>query len=229
MNKTIVSKIQKLLALSKSANEHEAKVAMLRVQELMMKHKLTMKDIESVESIKVNVAEEMTDYTYTRATWKAMLANLIADNFGCYSYDRKYYSKTICFFGRDEDVVVAKIVFSYAMDCITSEVKKIKNRYRKEGYSTAGVETTYAKGFLVGLKMAFDKQKEEHQEWGLVLVKPIEVVHAYNNIKFGKATSVKPYEDNGDSEVYNQAIQDGKRFSVSDRISKEKEEQTLLG
>lgn len=46
MNEKIVLKIKKLLALSKSENQHESQNAMLKVQEMLMKHKLSLKDVE---------------------------------------------------------------------------------------------------------------------------------------------------------------------------------------
>ncbi|MFR2890971.1 MAG: DUF2786 domain-containing protein, partial [Clostridium butyricum] len=52
----IILKIQKLLALSKSSNENEAQNAMLKAQQLLIKHKLSLKDVElySCENIKVD-------------------------------------------------------------------------------------------------------------------------------------------------------------------------------
>lgn len=44
----ILNKIQKLLALSQSSNEHEAELAMIRSQQLLLKYNLDIKDISSV-------------------------------------------------------------------------------------------------------------------------------------------------------------------------------------
>ena len=38
-------KIKKLLALSESSNEHEAKAALLKAKQLMMEHKITESDL----------------------------------------------------------------------------------------------------------------------------------------------------------------------------------------
>lgn len=42
-------KIKKLLALSESSNEHEAKAALLKARELMAEHKISMSDTMEVD------------------------------------------------------------------------------------------------------------------------------------------------------------------------------------
>ena len=42
MDEKLIEKIKKLLALSESSNENEAKIAMLKAQELLAKHKLSI-------------------------------------------------------------------------------------------------------------------------------------------------------------------------------------------
>ena len=46
MDIKVVEKIKKLLALSESSNEHEAKVSLLKAQELLAKHKLSLKEVK---------------------------------------------------------------------------------------------------------------------------------------------------------------------------------------
>lgn len=49
----IKDRIQKLLALSVNPNENEAKAALLKAQELMAKHKLSMADFEAASESEV--------------------------------------------------------------------------------------------------------------------------------------------------------------------------------
>ena len=49
----IKDRIQKLLALSVNPNENEAKAALLKAQELMAKHKLSMADFETAPESEV--------------------------------------------------------------------------------------------------------------------------------------------------------------------------------
>lgn len=225
MDNKIIEKIQKLLALSKSSNEHEAQVSMLKAQELLVKHKISLKEIEEHKDI--NVIRNKTNVTFTKAKWKGRLANIIADNFGCYSFFNTNRTHTIVFIGKDEDVTVCTIMLDYAIDCINSVVKKLRYEYSKEGYSTKGLESDYALGFIDGLSTMFEKQKQENQEWGLVLVKDKEVVEAYNNIDFTRTVNTNT-KFKGFNDVYRQGIEDGENFSISDRIVGAENEETIF-
>ena len=46
-------KIKKLLALSKSPNEHEAQSALAKAQQLMAEHKISMAEVEDKENGKL--------------------------------------------------------------------------------------------------------------------------------------------------------------------------------
>lgn len=227
MEEKIIKKIKKLLALSESSNKNEAQNAMLKVQELLMKHKLSLAEVEkyNVEDIKVD--EKITDFTFTKAKWKGRLASIIADNLSCYCYYRTCRTHIITFMGKEEDVLVCEITLKYAIDFINDEVRKLKNEYRRDGHSIAGLETDYALGFIAGLEERFEEQKEKHQEWGLVLAKDAKVVEAFENINFRRAISTNS-KYSGHLEAYSKGVEDGKKFSISDKIATEGEVEVLL-
>lgn len=77
-------------------------------------------------------------------------------------------------------------------------------------------------GFIIGLKKAFDKQKEQNKDWGLVLVKDSQVVEAYENISFSKSINTNA-DFTGHMEVLKKGEKDGEDFSISDKIAKEEE------
>lgn len=84
MVEDIILKIQKLLALSKSSNENEAQNAMLKAQQLLIKHKLSLKDVELYSSENIKVDSFNTEQRFRGQSWKSNLAQVIADNFSCY-------------------------------------------------------------------------------------------------------------------------------------------------
>ena len=193
MDEKLVKKIQKLLALSESNNEHEAQLAMLKAQELLIKHKLSLKDVKEFKTYNDSIKEKKTKISFKKAKWKAELASLVGDNFGCYVFFKTRYSHTITFFGKE---------------------------YLKEGYSTKGIENDYAMGFINGLSEKFEEQKQANQEWGLILLKDEEVTKEYNKIDFrGKVDTNTSFQ--GHNEAYFQGLKDGKKFSISDRITEE--------
>ena len=77
----IIDKIEKLIALSSSDNENEAKAAMLKAQELMAKYEIEMSQINP------DKAKERPIVSYTspsfRDDWVVDLGSLIAGNFRC--------------------------------------------------------------------------------------------------------------------------------------------------
>lgn len=219
-----VEKIQKLLALSESSNENEAKLSMLKAQELLAKHKLSLKEVKEFKT--TNIKEKRTNISFTKAKWKAQLARVIADNFGCYHYFKTRRSHTIVFFGREEDVTVCNIVMEYAVDCIESAVKRLRYQYAKDGFSTRGLENDYALGFIEGLQEKYEEQKKANQEWSLVLVKDAEVVEAYKRIKFNKTINTAT-QFQGYSDAYKIGHKDGKKFSISDKITEGDTEENL--
>ncbi|CAH2213257.1 DUF2786 domain-containing protein [Tepidibacter aestuarii] len=227
MENKIISKIKKLFALSESSNENEAKVALIKAQELLAKHKLSIKEIKEYQDTKTNVIENKTNVSFTKAKWKGRLAYVIAENFGCYSYFKTRRNNTVAFMGKDEDVTVCTIVLEYAIDCINNTVKKLKYQYYKKYNTTKGLENDYALGFIAGLENAFEKQKISNQQWNLVLVKDPAVIDRYNDMKFkGSVNTSTKFK--GFNQVYEQGVEDGEKFSVTDKIA-EVEEKILIG
>lgn len=214
----IVEKIQKLLALSESSNENEAQLSMLKAQELLAKHKLSLREVKDFKVYSSAIKEKISVVSFTKAKWKAKLARLIADNFGCYHYFKTRNTHTIAFFGREEDVTICNIVLEYAVDCIDTKVKKMRYQYSRDGCSTRCLENDYALGFIAGLSKKYEEQKQSNQEWGLVLVKDKEVVEAHSQIKFRKTINTNTYFQ-GFSEAYYEGHEDGERFSISDKIA----------
>lgn len=79
-NNKIIDKIRKCLALSKSANEHEAAAALRQAQKLMAANSVTVDDIQAAE---VSEHAAKSAATAKPAVWEALLANKIARAFGC--------------------------------------------------------------------------------------------------------------------------------------------------
>lgn len=228
MDTKIIEKIQKLLALSESSNEHEAQASMVKAQQFLAKHKLTLREVKEFKVYSSPIKERKTKVSFTKAKWKANLAEVIADTFGCYHFFKTRRTNTITFFGREEDIIVCNIVLEYAIDCIDSVVKKLRYQYLREGYSTKGLENDYAMGFIAGLEEKFEEQKKANQEWGLVLVKDSQVIEAYENLEKGFIGSINTDTSfKGYTEVYQQGYGDGKCFSISDKITEGDEEEIL--
>ena len=206
-------KIRKLLALAESPNENEAKAALLRARELMAKHKLT--EADCVEMAKRKVKRIKTEFTFTkrREPWTLDLAGVIAEHYCCTSLLNHEYGKRTyahLFVGLENDVEVCAEVFGYAMRFVYSRVKDIRRELK--GFPTSYVRyecDNYGYGFADGLKNEFERQRGEHREWALVMVKPPEVVADTEGLKTKMFTSDK---DTGGAS-YAEGFKEGGEFT----------------
>lgn len=222
MNKDIIEKIKKLLALSESDNEHEANTSMLQAQNLLAKYKLSMKDIKDTDKEIVNVVNQGVGVARRNMTWRSQLACVIADNFSCYCYLSMFsdHTKQIKLLGKEDDVKICEAVIGYALENIDSNVNTLKKQYRKDRLSTRGLENTYALGFIKGLAISFEQQKKANEEeWGLVLAKDIEVEKVWEGMKFRKSRQ-SSLVTSGDRNVYDKAYKDGTEFNMSSKVGK---------
>lgn len=230
-NREVILKIKKLLTLSKSSNENEAQNAMLKAQKLLVKYKLSLKEVKSYSSENIKIEDFRTKEKFRGKSWKSNLARVIADNFGCFLYYNtgNYKVHRVCFYGKEEDVIIANIMFEYAVKWINLEgnklVKRMKQDRRRKYFD--GIKNDYALGFIEGLKDRFRRQITENKEWGLVLQKDQVVVDSYNKFSegFGKISVDKSF--NRHIKAYKQGKEDGNKFDISDKIENEGEKEEL--
>ena len=206
--------IRKLLALSNSPNENEAQSALLKAQELLARHHLTMADVEDAPASSV---EEMDgDKKAHRSPWKRALASLIAHNFRCELYYRGHDSYKAIFVGKEQDLAVCKEVYTAAIRFIdlyfaqywNNEGKWNLNGTMRPLSDSIREKSSYAFGFMSGLKARFQAQKvqAEKEGWGLVLVKDKDVVEYMGAKVFSGKLGVNPTSISSDA--YYQGNQD---------------------
>lgn len=84
----VIRKIKRCLALSQSANEHEAATAMRQAQALMREHQLTETDVHLSD---VGESESSHSRATRRPQWDRGLSSTVADVFGCESLQRTHW------------------------------------------------------------------------------------------------------------------------------------------
>lgn len=219
----IILKIQKLLALSKSSNENEAHNAMIMAQRLLIKYKLSIKDIDQYENQNIKVNENRTGIKFRGKNWKSNLSRVVADNFGCYLFYRTGRTHEICFYGKEEDVIICNIILEYAIKCINSNgdklIKKMKQDRRRKHFE--GIKNDYALGFVSGLDEKFKQQIKSNKEWKLVLLKDQIVIDSYKNFSSGFIAVQTNINFNKNLLAFELGREDGKNFDISNKIGKE--------
>ena len=208
----IKEKIKKLLALASSPNENEAKAALLKAKELMAKNKLSEGDFE-VENRKLVhlTCEEVKWTTDSGNIWMTDLCKILADNYCCvasWSHVKGRRTYTLIVSGMNDDAELCKEVIEYAIGFVNGAIKVMERKTRSDHKTVANSDS---KGFIEGLQMAFEEQKQEHPEWGLVVVKPQEVTDHENSLG---NRNVKTKKAQFDPLAYLRGQNDGMNFNA---------------
>lgn len=225
-------KIKKLLKLTESPNEHEAKAALLKARRLMAEHKIFQSEVEDLSDREVkDILTELT-CSKRRDAWINLLANIIAPNYCCQAYMKKPFNKqtsTIGIIGIGEDAEICQKVLTYAVDCVRAYQKTRKEELLRRGWTRKTITKAmedYGTGFSVGVEDAFEKQSEENESgWGLVMVVPKEVKDYTEG--FGVA-HLMPGKVLALNEYY-EGVNDGKNFDMGSRLQEERKDDKLLG
>ena len=143
--KKVLDKIKKCLALSKSANEYEAAQALRQAQALMEKYEVNAVDIALSEVSEQKVDRKMA---FKLANWQWRVANMIADVFGCQSYQR---GKTMMFYGIGNRAEISAYAFDVVYRQISADRRKfLKNcRARKQAHRTY-LADQFCNGWIMG-------------------------------------------------------------------------------
>lgn len=207
----IKDKIKKLLALAKSPNEFEARDALLKARELMAENKMTELDFEEKEEVKVVTVEADVKWTTDSGNiWMADLAKVVGDRYCCATawYTPQGTRTHILYItGVSDDVQVCKEVMEYAVGFVLGQIKVMARKRRGD---EKAIGKSYAKGFVMGLELAFEQQEEEHKEWGLVVQKPQEVLDYENSLS---SKSVKTKKADLDPLAFLKGKNDGSEFT----------------
>lgn len=210
----IRDKIKKLLALATSPNDNEAKSALLKAKKLMMDHKISeaeVQDLNEQELIHLQ-CDDIRWTTDSGEIWVANLADLIADNHLCScSWLTRKGTRThiLHIHGLGTDVELCRSVIEYAVGFVRGRIK-IEQRRRITSDPKA-VAASYARGFILGMEIMYDEQKDEHPEWGLVVSKPQEVGEYMKSL--GRKT-VTTKQAEFDPLAYMKGQNDGRQFST---------------
>lgn len=195
-NDAIINKIKGLLAIANDQkSDEESQSAFILAQKLMMKHEISMTEVEG-RSDAPSIADGQVTVHKKLFWWERRLAQVISENFRVkFYYNNKILDnetqrkRAIYFLGFDNDIALAKEMYLLAYEAILF----YSNRYVDSFYDdrtsrtrihriTNGVKNSYMLGFLQGLEQKFEEQvKEMQQEYGLIVLVPKEVAEEYDN------------------------------------------------
>lgn len=217
MSEEIIKKIQKLLALATSSNEHEAKVASAKAQELLVRHNLTLQSV-------IDQDDSLDDYDSKEVFMGAKaipVQKMIWPILQAFFFVRVVRSKdrardqrwtTFSLVGTKTNVIVAQFIYDFLIERFESLYKQAK----KEG--RAKDKTSYQHGLRLGLTESLQAARQKTEtEMGLVLVKDPKIDLAIN-AHFGKTGSVGLKTTVRCQASINQGMADGSKIKLSRAI-----------
>jgi len=165
MQEKIIEKIQKLLALSESSNQHEAENALTKAQDLMVKYNIELSQVKNHDSEYINETSEI----FKREPLGSIYINDILDNFFFVKIvnSKRDFGKYVNIVGEKQNVKNA----IHARKYLFKMFKHLWDTYKKEtGASTKSRESFYY-GLWEGFSEKMKQQREKtEQEYGLVVV-----------------------------------------------------------
>ena len=217
----INEKIKKLLRLSKSDNEYEARLALARARKLMAEYKLDIKDFDDTNK---KVIKKVTEFYYTgyKNTYRLHLVNAIAERYCCANYTSSRKGSTkgyIALMGYEEDIMVVENLLKYADSCIDNwfSIKKKDDYLGCSNEYLNGIKNDYGRGFAEGLSVLLDEQMkcEENQEWGLVMVVPEEATKYVDSLRRTKFR----LNSFGSESIRNKGYSDGYNTKLNNQLN----------
>lgn len=165
----IKEKIEKLLNLSLSDNEHEAALAMEHALRLMNAHNLTKEDVYKQSLISKTITLENR---FKFHDWILKLSAHISRLSGCYMVYSQGNKQTntlakIIIAGRESDVLNSEYLIQFLTKTIESRTMKYKLKIRKElNSSTQNKNNIELKSYRMGLiKAISDKIRIKKQQF----------------------------------------------------------------
>lgn len=210
----VVSLVKKLLSLADSkVNEHEAKVAAMKAQELIAKYNIVISD----EDEEANEIETVDVEVVPGKKWKINLSVLVANNFRCKCF--WVGRKRCCFYGYKNDAEVAKEVFSFLFKQGNKCANNLVYKYKVTKGYTEGVYKSFIYGYLVGLEQSLGENSK-----ALMLTVSDAVAKGYDEMMKESnpdSKSISGYKGNASviGNAYYKGVQTGKHIMRKREIS----------
>jgi hypothetical protein len=155
----VIEKLQKLLRLAESANEHESALALERAQELAIRHRI---ELASVQAWGDERAEADPIGRLGRTHHKRSMAHRYVGWIvrGHFNVDLIYSGKTVYFIGSKSDIDFAK----YVWDFLELEFRRLFNAYCVENRRPTGdrrARSSYYYGLYAGLSKKLESAKRQ--------------------------------------------------------------------
>ncbi len=161
----VISKVRKLLELSKSSNENEAALAAAKAREMLSRYNLTLADLPAGEMRgALDVVECSADQGKTIRHWVKGLFIHVAAGFECEPLIRRRNGDNplLTFIGTAADANVAKFVFQFLYCELNRLVDEALPQLKKEnrGWSAASLRYAYLDGAVLRIGQRYREETQ---------------------------------------------------------------------
>lgn len=226
----IIRKIKRCLALSESANENEAEMAMRQAQAMMRTYRLSEIDLH-VDSVGCEIRQTGM---IRMASWQRALAGTAAKAFGCNCLIKKCKGGSVAF--EFIGVMPAAELAAYAYDSLLTQVKAGRKKFQNEYMTSrrAGDDFCMAWVYSVSKKIdqfAKENQPVESQGNALVVIQKKEetaikqwIAARYEKIVTKKETTRASYNN----AAFQHGMQAGQQANLNQAVSEMRGSQLMI-
>jgi len=227
----VVAKIQKLLALSHSSNEHEAALAAAKAQDLMFRYELATADVNGVEVDVQPVGKSGTviiNEGHRGVNWKMDLMGAIVNTSFCkwivnWHTPRPNFTRTTAtIIGRPGDIDVVTYTFNY----LVGELERLSGEYTAAyvgSYHKITVRNSWLMGAAAGvsskLNAEYRARQGETEQTKALVVNKMGAVKEFFDVTYGtKLGSYSSTNGMQASSAFNAGYTTGKQLGTARAI-----------
>ncbi|MGB3507653.1 MAG: DUF2786 domain-containing protein [Microcoleaceae cyanobacterium] len=157
VNRSLLEKISKLLALANSPNENEAALAAEKAAELLAQHNLCIADLGKDRD--EDISKGIIDKTGRYVTWKMWILAGIASANGCQAM-RSTYTGEMRLVGKKTNITVSQYLYQY----LTTVVDKLVKQHKGKGRAFI---SAFRVGCATRLRQRLEDKRKQMQEKGI--------------------------------------------------------------
>ncbi len=180
---SILRKIKKMFALAGSSNENEARTAMVMANNLLLKHNISIAEVENKKEYVHKFVGEVLSRTPAEY---GMICNILSDYFfvltiWMFSYDAKTDRKgsRLELSGSPENVEIAEYVYFY----LINQTENLWQKYKRENnISSQKFRKSFVLGVIMGFKEKLQLDRAISKEKGLIWLGDPELNNYYHEL-----------------------------------------------
>lgn len=231
MDNKVLDKVRKLLSLAESDNENEARIAMERANELLLRHNLSMQDVESHtdiierttgEEFQFSKAEDkfvislLRQFFFVRAIYSAKPTGQVN------SAGQRVRMQTLSFVGLPQNTEIAVFTYFY----LVTSYRRLWLEYKRANGASEKARQAYYLGLTSSIEERLTaKKKQVETETGLVWVGDQAIAKYLSKMNLQSKGASKIY---GNSQAQQAGAEAGKTLNLLQGL-KSKPESTTSG